>query len=1295
MNRQSQRGIALVITLVMLSVVTFMAVVFLALSRRERVSVKVSEDQATAKLMAESALARAQAQAVATIRAYNNPLAYDLFVSTNYINGQGFKPGVVNPTNVSYTYASGAPLNRADQLQNVANLQIDPRPPVYLPVKGATTNDFRFYLDFNRNGYFEPNGLRTELDRFGSPVKQISAGGTKTVLSPLVGDPEWIGVLEHPDFPHSETNRFVGRYAFIVLPAGKTLDLNYIHNQANTTVDPMNTLSASAYARNQGVGSWELNLAGFFRGLNTNIWGNASYQGYDPLVGKPGTGKAFDEAFGVLSYRYNGSRANLLTMAKNFSGPAASGFDRDRVDSYSDGPFTRYRGPGTSSDFDNDISTVRRWSGSDNYFVFNDVQEILSAKTIPGYNLIKTDLDRAGTNSQSTYDRYTFYRYLASMGVDSPPTIGNLVHLNYTNAPGKIGTNLVPWTRNESFVGTTKTNDFFLYAADAMLRKSVTLTKFTVTNNFFTTFQWTNFMIENDPYTQVRSNINITNIQIYHVPPRTNLAGTSNEYTAPVHRFLQVAANIYDNMTNRGTSYPYLPSVYRPIYRGTATNVTIAGWVQEKGSAFLTNSLWREAATLIDDQGTPNGRLWTNVMVYGQPLVIGAKKGYPNFNEFSVETFAQVTRKLELSRPATNAAVNTTNQMYLLGISNVFGIEAWNSYIKTFPRALRIHAQIDVGMALSNGIAPAVATRVFPLTQSKTLSLITNLTLNANSWEPSVDRLNPLLTPIITNGFRIPLFTNQVFLPDMVFLNNSPWFQTGTLTGFSKTTRVPDWHLYLTNRVIYWAVDTLSGAIVDFVNLDKLSVQTDISDALGLKRSESSVLTSTADLPQGESAFWNFELTNGISKGALAQIATSIDTTNQGTFWRSYSAQIGDKPGSVGTFRDFLGLANTVKLTAVESNQVKNALVHQAPFSPVRKLRRRNIWQPNDPLVHYMEADLRDPSVLSDFVKPNDNAVLKNQSLRHLSTRYFPWGVPPGKEATAQSTPGYFDPLFRDVGVVNSDSWEFPISTVTSNFFVFPSLGALGAVHRGTPWQTIFLKSDYSSVYGVNNSRSKDVWTTRWANHSANYPSHDWNLVGLFTAAINENAARGLMSVNQTNAAAWNALLAGVQVITNTLSAAAELGRNSPTYADLIISPSSPQMSNIVSTVVGAKNSFPGGTFPNLGSVLSASGLSFGSPYVNLKVGLNDQTLEAIPRQILGLMRVDEPRFVIYAYGQSLKPAERSLTTQVNFYNLCTNYQVSGEFISKTVLRIEPTPGGLSQPIRTIVESYNILPPAE
>ena len=52
-------------SLIMTSVVTLMAVVFLAVSRRERSSVRVAEVQSDARLMAEAGLARAQAGVLA------------------------------------------------------------------------------------------------------------------------------------------------------------------------------------------------------------------------------------------------------------------------------------------------------------------------------------------------------------------------------------------------------------------------------------------------------------------------------------------------------------------------------------------------------------------------------------------------------------------------------------------------------------------------------------------------------------------------------------------------------------------------------------------------------------------------------------------------------------------------------------------------------------------------------------------------------------------------------------------------------------------------------------------------------------------------------------------------------------------------------------------------------------------------------------------------------------------------------------------------------------------------------
>ena len=52
MNRKSQRGVALVLTLIMLAMVTVMAVLFLGTSRRERASVTVNANLTDAKLAA-------------------------------------------------------------------------------------------------------------------------------------------------------------------------------------------------------------------------------------------------------------------------------------------------------------------------------------------------------------------------------------------------------------------------------------------------------------------------------------------------------------------------------------------------------------------------------------------------------------------------------------------------------------------------------------------------------------------------------------------------------------------------------------------------------------------------------------------------------------------------------------------------------------------------------------------------------------------------------------------------------------------------------------------------------------------------------------------------------------------------------------------------------------------------------------------------------------------------------------------------------------------------------------------
>ena len=105
MKRNSQRGVALILTLILLSVITFLAVAFLALSRRERAAVTITIDQTRARQAVETAAERAKAQVLAQLIVTTNKWAYDLGVSTNFINYAGYKQGLfLDFRNVNYDY---------------------------------------------------------------------------------------------------------------------------------------------------------------------------------------------------------------------------------------------------------------------------------------------------------------------------------------------------------------------------------------------------------------------------------------------------------------------------------------------------------------------------------------------------------------------------------------------------------------------------------------------------------------------------------------------------------------------------------------------------------------------------------------------------------------------------------------------------------------------------------------------------------------------------------------------------------------------------------------------------------------------------------------------------------------------------------------------------------------------------------------------------------------------------------------------------------------------------------------
>jgi hypothetical protein len=715
----SERGIALVITLILLSVTLVMAVAFLAISRRERNSVTTETATMTARLAADSGLANAEAQILATVLQTSNAYNFGLLVSTNYINAYGFDNTLVGvvPANVNYLYPNGNPLNAVDFQQNVANLWYLPRAPVFAYDRNANTNEFRFYLDLNRNGRFDANGAVPVIGQSGGyrhPNGTEDNVNANVVTNIVLGDPEWIGVLERPDAPHGPNNKFLSRYAFIAMPAGNTLDLNYIHNQVlNQSLG-----ISDGYLRNQGVGGWELNLAAFLADLNTNEWGQIiggsgfyQYNRANPTPPGPSLnqGGAFDDARALLAYRYF-NYGMLKTFSSLFPNYPAYPLGGGAVDFFPLGSVMT----GTATPFYNYDRNVL-WPGADNtnhYFgLTSDLFD--PTKVQNGIGAFINRLQFASTNV-STYDRYTFYRLLTQLGTDSAPESGKL-NVNYVNVDN--AGNIVPDMQTNTLAWQPV--QFFTNAADRMLRaytkqwfqadpSNYLATYYGITNVYYAYFDAAGIKHAYDP-----NGIGLTNIPFFGMTNQIPAFGLTAipvwmngnfVYRPAVQRVLQVAANIFDATTNNTVAMGKdFPSAFRPYFNVIDTlgvrNVFVSGYtnVLDVNSATLTDplnplfqpfGLPENLTTLVPNvPGVPY-----RINIYGVPWIIGAKMGFPSFNEISMQDVVTVTRLLQVTRASLTpgAKIISTNAQYDLTLGSSIGVEFWNSYTNAYTNALQV-----------------------------------------------------------------------------------------------------------------------------------------------------------------------------------------------------------------------------------------------------------------------------------------------------------------------------------------------------------------------------------------------------------------------------------------------------------------------------------------------------------------------------------------------------------------------------------------------------------------------------
>ena len=1298
-----RRAVALVVTLILLSVILVVTLALLAISRRERSSVNTAQQLIDAEFMANAAAERAKAAVASRILGYTNLAAGSLgrpMRAAEVAPEAGFDPIVGHDGGNLIVSTSTNSLDPLDYTPSyLASLHFDPRTPVFVRTNltnAAAPLDFRYYLDLNRNGKFESNGFFHPLGNDGK------AFGTNRYWHS--GDPEWIGVLEHPDAPHSASNRFIGRYAFVVVPAGRALDLNSIHNNAGGASLAAN--STDGFRRHQGVGTYEINLAAFLADLNANAWAKPTgLYNFDlpPPYGRGswvGQGTAFDQARALLKYRYDGDRINLPTLQQWLGDETLQRVVRpngfllsDQVDWYADDGYTTIidRAQGLPGLADDDVDDGKndpagvRWPGVESPKRFNSINDYFKAKSggianAPYYSDFSRDLRAVSTNS-SSYDRYTYYRLLSQMSTAAGGGEPDRIDLRFKNTDGTTQTDFIPWTPT----------DFFNTVADRLIKETF---RDHHTNDQFSTNLALRYNLANGSPLQVgplssnaiyltnllvinANSLSITNIPIY----------PTNYYNVALHRLLQVAANLYEaNATNpmlgsgpspSGSSALYPPTIYRPIFRRASSGgIVIAGYQEDDGLRIDEDNFWWTIQDLAEGRVVPSDPPDPSapIYVYGVPPIVAARKGFPSLNEIAILSTVDVARKLLITKTRADENLDEgikqtqLRVMPLVTATNIFAVEMINAYTSAYPRNLRltVAGRVQSFMRAGNGIA---------LTQSVSFKqFATNL---ANSWRGG----------LYTNAaLRVPLMLTNVLTAWATFGTNGVLdtnVQNRALFGAQGEFAAPRWTFRTTNLFRLVLYDTEAKRVVDVVSLNRLETPSfDVTPA-AIKRVLPGVL--------GEMWLTNINQRVNLPQGEYTQIQVSRG---------QQAIPANEWLNPVFSGANILEIEN-FKRFYIGSKDNTN-LVKQAPYTPHVALYRITSWQANDPLVHYMVDHLLKASPTNyphglTFPLKSDGGPrrletgvpLDDWNIGRLNERVTPWYLGFPKLVDWDGVPvvngSIRDPLMR-----TPDEWNFPMTP-------YASLGDIGGVHRGTPWQTIFLKAQdgaYNESEWMNHVGSDVV--KRWrpspdvtdvANYARSYltyPTNDWLLLDYLKVSPSPQAEVGAIGVNQDGLAAWSAVMSGVVVLTNLASTKdvdlppTNAARLNPIVIQPALNETKAQMLTIVNGI-NAKRRSSGGTFQSLGGVFSVPELSFKSPYLNTTTAnlqqrsISEEAFEALPRRIASLVRKDQSRYEIYAFGQALQPAPDSLIKNPldPYYNVCTNYQVVAEMNTRTVLRFE------------------------
>jgi hypothetical protein len=767
-------------------------------------------------------------------------------------------------------------------------------------------------------------------------------------------------------------------------------------------------------------------------------------------------------------------------------------------------------------------------------------------------------------------------------------------------------------------------------------------------------------------------------------------------YTLAVQRLLQVSANVCDATTTN-----LYPTVFRPLFSTDgAGDVYITGYTNLNSASGPNTVSGPDDVQLSQPFDVTTIAALpvaiTNVPdnIYGVPWIIGVKKGFPNFNEFAMENNLAITRRLQLTR-ITNSSqfmaptITSTNQMYLMSLTGSLGVELWNSYAASYPGMILIGVNENVFLTITNddpgfNSHPGIA---------QPISFSTNIFSNPyviTSWpgtapwsggspNPASFVIATFTGPTLTNSvYRSPYATpadmpSGLVPPSLIPTNYFPiaspplslLFESNSPNGF----HFPQFGVLMTNRLQMFMLDFTNGVyhVIDYVHFAGPESAYNVNQYLADNDATNNYVgVWDTNYPPGYSP------PTGPTYGIFNQIAYSKNGTPplEDGLWQTdpeavpLGGTIAQKQAFFKAFflpGNHFGTTTNLQLSTV------------TPYAPTRYIVQYITWQANDPLVHYLASDIDEPSPnntttpqqgVSASSSPSQAITpLTDLNLGWLNDRFSPWGGNPILAAEGQATqfdPNVYNLAERDPLVYSPDDWNFPAGQSLNSDW-------LGQVHRGTPWQTIYLKSSniLSSVGGIN---TWAAWTGDF-NISANQyfdaansaPVQDWHLASLLASLFNTNNFTSLFRVNDPNPNDWQGLLNGLTALTN----------GNAEIDPVLISSNSPQAVLIAAALESERAAEPGQMFADVGDILATPQLAEQSPFLNESNtnNLTDAACEIIPSQLLSLLRTDSigsitltnSQPVVQFTGYDGHPYAIQISSDlVNWTSISTNFPVGG-----------------------------------